>query len=162
MHLRALSQLCTSTGSRERGDPMGWVPPAHWNETQAQLKKTQQVTLDVNGNGTLIFDPDNARQRWLVTSVIVSTNQAQNATVVPVVNIALNAVTFSTASPGNLLDGSWSGNQDTFTGEIDVGPCDFLSILFRPGNGATASQIATLSGVIATAVVHGVKYNRRS
>lgn len=141
---------------------MAWIPPAHWNEFQSQLKKTQQVTLDVNGNGTLIFDPDNARQRWVVNSVVVSTNQAQTATVVPVVNIAINATSFSQASPGNLLDGSWSGNQDTFTGDIDIGPCDFLSILFHPANGATAAQIATLSGVIATAVVHGVKFNRRS
>lgn len=141
---------------------MAWVPPAHWDESQTQLKKTGSVTLDANGNGVIIFDPDNGHQRWVVNTVIVSTNQAQAATVVPVVNIAINTTTYSTVSPGNLLDGTWSGNQDTFTGSIDISPCDFLSIIFRPGNSASASQIASLSGVVATAVVHGVKFNRRS
>ena len=61
-------------------------------------------------------DPDNARQRWEVTSVVVSTNQAANATVVPVATVALNTSDISVLSAGNNRGQSWSGNQDTFTG----------------------------------------------
>lgn len=130
-------------------------------ELEGLLKKSGQVTLNSSGLGTLTFDPDNANQRWEVTSVVVSTNQAATATVVPVATVALNSQTFGTMSAGNQRGASWAGNQDTFRGQIDVGPADFLTILFSPPTGATGAQIATLSGVIASVVVTGSKYTRR-
>lgn len=128
-------------------------------ETQGQLKKSGTVTLDANGNGTLTFDPDNARQRWEVTSVIVSTNQAANATVVPVATVALNTADIAVLSDGNNRGASWSGNQDSFAGKIDVGPCDFLTVGFAPAPGQSGTPLA---GVIAKAVVTGTKYTRRA
>lgn len=127
-------------------------------EAQAPLKKSGQVTLDANGNGVLHFDPDNAHQRWEVTSVVVSTNQGATATVVPVATVALNSTDITTMSAGNARGASWSGNQDTFQGQVDVGPCDFLTVLFSPAPGQNA---AALAGVIASAVVTGTKYTRR-
>lgn len=138
---------------------MGWTPPDHWSETQAQLKKSGQVTLNAAGQGTVFFTPDSARQRWVVGSVIVKTNQAFSAGTVPTVQIALNSNDVTTMSDGNSLGSTWSGNQDTYTGEIDVGPCDNLSIIFAPPTGQSGTS---LSGVICTAVVTGVKYTRRA
>lgn len=141
---------------------MGWNPPQHWTELQSLLKKTMQVKLDSGGNGVIIFDPDNAHQRWIVESVVVTTNQAATATTIPICTIALNTTAAATLSPGNQYGTSWSGNNDSFQGSIDVGSGDFLSILFQPPPGATAAQIATLSGVLATAIVTGSKFTRRA
>lgn len=130
-------------------------------ELEGLLKKSAQVTLNSSGQGTLTFDPDNANQRWEVMSVVVATNQAATATTIPVATVAINTQSIGTLSAGNQRGASWSGNQDTFRGQIDVGPADFLTILFSPPAGATGAQIAALSGVIASAVVTGSKYTRR-
>lgn len=127
-------------------------------EVSAPLKRSGQVKLDSNGNGVLTFDPDHANQRWEVASVVVKTNQAANATVVPVATVALNTVDITVLSDGNNRGQSWSGNQDVFQGKIDVGPCDFLTIAFSPAPGQNGSSIA---GVIASAVVTGTKFSFR-
>lgn len=134
------------------------MPPPEWVETQAQLKKSGKVVLNASGNGTITFDPDTARQRWVVNTVIVSTNQAFSAGTVPTVTLALNANDIVTMSDGNQLGSTWSGNQDTYRGEIDVSPADFLSVIFAPAQGQTGTSMA---GAICTAVITGVKYNRR-
>jgi hypothetical protein len=124
-----------------------------------QLRKSGSVTLDANGNGVLIFDPDNAWQRWVVTQVVVSTNQAATATVVPLVTLALNTSQLSTMSQGNQRGQSWNGNQETFTGAEDVGPCDSFSVIFSPPQGQSGTPLA---GVICSAVVTGQKFTRRA
>jgi hypothetical protein len=133
----------------------GEVVPA---ELSSQLKKSGQVKFDSTGHGVLQFYPDHANQRWEVESVVVSTNQAATATTVPVVNLALNTVSAGTASPGNSQGSTWNGNQETFTGMIRVGECDFLSVLFSPPAGASGTP---LSGVTGYAVLSGTKYTRR-
>lgn len=138
---------------------MGWTPPSHWIETEAQLKKNGTVTLNAQGRGTISFDPDSARQRWVVRSVIVKTNQAFSAGTVPTVTLALNSNDLTTMSDGNQKGQTWSGNQDTYTGEIDVSPADFLSVIFAPPTGMSGTS---LSGVICSAVIEGTKYNRRA
>lgn len=132
------------------------------SETETLLARSGQVILDSSGNGTLIFDPASARTRWVVKSVVVSTNQAANATVIPVATVARNTVQAAVLSQGNNQGQSWSGNQDTFAGSIDIGPCDFLSVLFSPPPGATGAQIALLSGVTGFATVTGTAYTRRA
>lgn len=138
---------------------MGWKPPAHWDETEAQLHKSGQVTLNSAGKGYISFDPDNARQRWVVEQVVVTTNQVALSTTVPVATIALNSTDITTMSPGNQGSATWNGNQDTWQGEQDVGPCDFFSVLFSPPPGSSAGALA---GVICTAVISGTKYTRRA
>lgn len=138
---------------------MAWVPPDNWTETQQQLIKSGQVKLSASGNGTLYFTPDSSRQRWVVTSVVVSTNQNATSTVVPVATVALNSNDLETMSAGNNRGATWSGNQDVGMATIDVGPCDNLSVIFSPPPGTSGTP---LSGVIASAVVTGVKYTRRS
>jgi hypothetical protein len=132
-------------------------------ELSAPLKKSGFIVLDANGNGVIEFTPDNAWQRWEVTSVIVSTNQPSVSAIVPTALAALNTVDPTTMSQGNVRGGmSWSGNNDTLSGElIDVGPADNFSVVFQPPAGQ-AGAAAALAGVIASAVVTGTKYTRRS
>ncbi len=131
-------------------------------ETEGQLLQGGQVTLDSSGNGVLTFTPSNARQRWVVQSVVVRTSQAVTATVIPVATVAKNTMIASQLSQANSRGQSWSGNQDVFAGQVDISPADYLSVLFTPPPGATAGQIATLAGVIAYATVTGTKYTRRA
>lgn len=141
---------------------MPWQPPDHWTEVQSQLKQSGQVTLDANGNGVLYFTPDSGRQRWEVTSVVVRTNQAANATVTPVAQVAINTADLGTMSQGNGRGASWSGNQDTFQGLVEVGPADYMTILFYAPPGSTPGQIAQLVGVVASVIVTGSKFTRRA
>ena len=131
-------------------------------ETQAELKKSGQVMLNAAGTGVITFDPDHARQRWEVTSVIIRTNQPAAATVIPVATLAVNTADITALSAGNHRGSSWSGNQDTFSGLVRVGPCDYLTVAFSPPAGSTAAQIAALAGVTAAAVITGTKYTRRA
>lgn len=131
-------------------------------EIGGQLVQGGQVILDSSGNGVMTFNPSNARQRWSVKSVVVRTNQAATATVVPVATVAKNTLIAGHLSQQNSRGQSWSGNQDVFAGEIDISPADYLSVIFTPPPGATSGQIATLSGVICYATVTGTRYTRRA
>lgn len=139
----------------------GFIPPAHWTEIAGLLHDSQTATLSSAGLATLIFTPNSGNQRWVLSNVLVSTNQAATATVVPYATLALNTTAFSTMSPGNARGTSWAGNNDQFRGYLDVGPCEFCSLLFYPPPGATAGQIAALAGVTATVVISGTRYTRR-
>lgn len=129
-------------------------------ESAGQLKLSNQVVLNAAGSGVIHFTTSSAHQRWEVTGVVVGTNQPANATVVPVAQTALNTIDPVTMSTGNQRGGSWSGNQDTGHGLIDVGPCDFLTVLFAPPPGSTAQQIAQLAGVVAYAIITGTRFTR--
>jgi hypothetical protein len=130
-------------------------------ETVGLLKKSGSVKLDSNGNGVLTWDPDNGNQRWVVNSVVVTTNQPSTSTVIPVATLAINTITFATMSQGNQRGATWSGNSDTFQGSMDVGAADFLSVIFSPPMGQVGAA-AALAGVIASAIVTGTKYTRRA
>lgn len=136
------------------------IVPDAWTESAGVLKVSGQAKLDANGNGAIYFSTPSGHQRWEVTGVVFGTNQPANATVVPVGTVALNAADISTMSPGNNLGATWSGNQDVGRGNIDVGPCDFLTVLFSPPPGSTPAQVALLAGVICTAVISGTKFTR--
>lgn len=114
-------------------------------EIEGQLHRAGQVTLDSSGNGVLTFDPSSARERWEVRSVVVTTNQAATATVVPVATVGKNTVVASQLSQGNNRGQSWAGNQDVFDGLVDISPADYLSVLFTAAPG-TASTVQTASG----------------
>lgn len=139
-----------------------FVPPAAWAETPGQLKTSGSVTLDATGSGALQFTPNNANQRWVVSLVVITTNQVALAVVVPYATLALNTNDITTMSQGNQQGTSWAGNNDQFKGALDVGPCDNMSVLFYPPPGSNPEQIAALAGVIATAVVTGTRYTRRA
>jgi len=127
-------------------------------EVESELKAPGSVILTING-GVITFSPDHANQRWVIDSVTVNTDQSATATVVPIAQLALNTVIRSTMSPGNDYGSTWSGNRGTFTGKMNVGPCDFASVLFYCPDGQDASALV---GVKAFAVLRGTKYSRRA
>jgi hypothetical protein len=135
-------------------------PPPDWSELRGQLKLNQSVALDATGSGVIFFQAGSANQRWVIRHVVVSTNQPATATVVPYATLALNTTSLSAMSQGNQRGTSWAANNDTFTGMMDVGQCDYLTVLFYPPPGATPAQIAALAGVQATAVATGTRYTR--
>jgi len=145
----------------------GFIPPPEWAEVAVQLKTSQSVTLNAEGVGTVSFSPDHANQRWViggnnVPGINVFTNQPAAATVVPYCTLALNSSDITQVGQNNQRGTSWGANNDTFAGAIDVGPCDYVSLLFYPPPGSSDAQIAALAGVIATAVITGTKYTRRA
>ena len=131
-------------------------------EIEGRLVKSGSVKLDSTGNGVITLDPENARQRWEVTSVVVSTNQAATATVVPVATVAKNTAVASQLSQGNNGGQSWSGNQDVFAGKWEISAADFLSVIFSPPPGASGAQIAALAGVTCYTTITGAKFTRRT
>lgn len=139
----------------------GFIPPASWTEIASQLKTSGNVTLNAAGIGSIQFSPDHANQRWVIGSVVTSTNQPSQSLCVPYCTLALNTVDITQLSQGNQRGTTYNGYQNTFSGAMDVGPCDFVSALFYPPPGATPAQIAALAGVIATVVLTGTKYTRR-
>lgn len=130
-------------------------------EIEGRLVKSGSVKLDSTGNGVITLDPENARQRWEVTSVVVSTSQSATATTVPVATVAKNTSVASQLSQGNNGGQSWSGNQDVFAGKWEISPADYLSVIFSPPPGATGGQIAALAGVTCYATITGAKFTRR-
>jgi hypothetical protein len=139
----------------------GFIPPPSWTETAGQLKTSGQAVLNSAGIATIPFSPDHANQRWVITSVVCSTNQPSQSLCVPYGTLALNTVDITQLSQGNQRGTTYNGYQNTFSGAMDVGPCDFVSVLFYPPPGATNAQIAALAGVIASVVINGTKYTRR-
>jgi hypothetical protein len=128
------------------------------SEIASQLKVSGSVTLNASGNGVITFSSDHANQRWVISRVVVATNQAATATTIPYATLGLNTTAMSTMSAGNNLGVTASGNQDVFSGQLDIGPVDFLAVLFAPPPGQSG---APLAGVIASAVLTGTKYSRR-
>jgi hypothetical protein len=137
-----------------------FIPPDDWTEVSGHFRFYQTVTLDANGLGTIYFQPQSANQRWVMKNVIVSTNQPSAATVVPYATLAINTDQLATMSQGNAKGTSWGANNDQFTGAMDVGGADYLTVLFYPPPGASAGQIAMLSGITATAIALGTRYTR--
>jgi len=125
---------------------MTGVTPGAVTEVAGQLSRSGNVVLDATGGGTITFDPDHARQRWTVSQIVVSTSQPPASTPIPTASVYVNSV----LSPGNAQGSSWAGNRDTFTGETDVGPCDFLAVVFAGG----------IPGTTAYANVSGTRYTR--
>lgn len=126
-----------------------------YTETQSGLRKSGSAVLDASGNATIPFSTENARQRWEITSVVVATSQAATATPVPQAGIYVNGVytgAAATTSAGGSEGVTWSGSQDVFTGQTDLGPCDQLAVVFTAG----------IPGTTAYANLRGTKYTRRA
>jgi hypothetical protein len=140
----------------------GFIPPPNWTEIASQLKTSGNAVLNAAGIASIPFSPDHANQRWVISSVVCSTNQPSQSLCVPYATLALNTTDITQMSQGNQRGTTYNGYQNTFSGAMDVGPCDFVSVLFYPPPGATGAQIAALSGVMASVVISGTKYTRRA
>lgn len=108
-----------------------------------QRRKRASVTLDASGNGSVTFDADSANHKWVITDVILATNQAQTTAPYP------TATTYLAGQQIGVSEGaSWIGNQDVLQGRIELGPCDTLTVAFTGG----------VAGSVATAIAEGENY----
>lgn len=118
------------------------------DEIQGYLNKAGNVVLDSNGNGTIDFSVDNAWQRWEIDSVVVSTSQLSTQTPYPTAEVFEGPTTSPVFSQG----ASWTGNQDTFRGRVDLDSGSELHVVFTGG----------IPGTTATVRVHGTRYTQVS
>lgn len=103
--------------------------------------RAQSVVLDGSGNGTVIFDPDNAWQTVTIEYVVVSTDQADNTSPIPAARVYKGE-----PAQANFEGGTRDGNMDVGIGRIVMGPADEIQIRFTggiPGSRATARVSGT-------------------
>jgi hypothetical protein len=106
-------------------------------------RKRASVTLDGSGNGSVSFDADSANHKWVISSVILSTSQAQTTAPYP------TATTYLTGQQIGVSEGaSWIGNQDVMEGTVELGPCESFTVAFTGG----------VAGSVATAIAEGDSY----
>ena len=96
------------------------------------LNEAASVLLDSSGNGSLRIGPQKTGVRWKVANVAVFTSTANK---VPVAKVFLGP-----ESPNNLLGGSFSGSNDSFGPDVNLGPGQFITVKWEGGDsGATAT-----------------------
>ena len=117
------------------------------HEEPGYLNESDNVVLDSNGNGTVDFDVDNAWQRWVIDSIVVSTSQGSTQTPYPTAEVYAGPI-----APPFSQGASWTGNQDTFKGRVDLDSGSELHIVWKGG----------IPGTTATARIHGTRYTRTS
>lgn len=100
--------------------------------------RSDHVTLDASGNGTVYLQPEVHWDQWEVTRVVVKTTQPSGSTPVPTAEVYLNdEVPFD-----NHHGGTRDGDLDVAQGSILLHAGDQLLIVFtagRPGDTAMAS-----------------------
>ena len=116
-------------------------------EREGNLSVADNVTLDSNGNGTIDFDVDNAWQRWVIDSIVVSTSQGSTQTPYPTAEVFAGPI-----SPVFSEGATWTGNQDTLAGRVELDQGSELHVVFTGG----------IPGTVATARVRGKRYTRVS
>lgn len=116
-------------------------------EDEGDLNEFGKVKLDASGNGTIDFDVDNAWQRWVIDSIVVSTSQASTQTPYPTAEVFAGPI-----APPFSQGATWTGNQDTFKGRVDLDSGSELHVVFTAG----------IAGTIANARIHGKRYTRIS
>lgn len=110
---------------------------------ELQLNKGGQVTLNASGTGTVKLGPTQYGQRWKVTNVAVATSTAVN---VPECRIYLGP-----PAATSMLGGSFSGNQDTASTQVELLPGQYLTAVWTGGD---SGAVATLS-LYGTRVISG-------
>lgn len=133
-----------SLGRRSAGRGLeSSVAAATDKDLTGDWSRAGSAVLDVNGNGLIVFDSDNAWQTVTVEYVVVSTDQAAG-TSIPTVRVYKGE-----PAAANFEGGTIDGNLDTGVGRIVMGPADEIQVKFTggvPGSRATAR----LSGTFVT------------
>lgn len=137
----------------------GYSPPDSWDEVSGPVRKSSTVVLDASGKGVVEFAPHSGNTRWIITSVVVSTNQTATASLIPYATAALNTFDISMLSATNDFGATYEANNDAFYGSMDVPPTATFCVLAYPPPGQSGSPLA---GVRFTAVVRGTYYTRRN
>lgn len=115
-----------------------------WTQIEGTLRRTARVTLDGNGNGSVMFEVFSANHRWQIRTLVASTDQAQTAAPYPQVVAYLGQNQQAARSEG----GSWLGNQVTMRGDVDMDAGEDLTVAFTGG----------VPGTVASVVIEGDSY----
>lgn len=108
------------------------------------VRRRGSVTLDSNGNGTITFGVTySANHKWVISDVILSTNQSQTTAPYPTVTAYLGG-----QQAGVSEGATWTGNQDTMRGPIEMTAADDLTVAFTGG----------VAGSVGTAIIEGDSY----
>lgn len=110
---------------------------------QGKVRRRSSAKLDASGNAELDFDVYTSNTRWIITDVLVLTDQPQTQAPYPTVTIYLGGLQQGTAEGA-----SWTGNQDIFRGKLEMTACDTLRVQFTGG----------LPGSVATVTIEGENY----
>lgn len=115
---------------------------ADWVQT-GSVRRRKSVTLDGSGNGTVTFGVDwSSNHKWVISSLIVATNQAPNQAPYPTATAYLGG-----QQVGVSEGATWTGNQDVFQGVAEM-TADDLNVAFTGG----------VPGSVATAIIEGDSY----
>lgn len=104
-----------------------------------RLLESKQVTLDGSGNGQVVFDGTYGT-RWRITRISVDTGS--NAAPNPIATVYRGSV-----QPTNIVDATYTGNQDTAEYPQPIEFVDGESLIVRWTGGNPAD--------VATAVIMG-------
>jgi hypothetical protein len=105
-----------------------------------RVRRTSSVKLDGSGNGEVLFDVPSANHRWILETVVVNVSGAAPG-LFPQVVLYVGGVQSAGLSEG----ATWTGNQQTFTGRIDMDSGITLMVAFIGGPAAA----------MATAIIEG-------
>ena len=104
------------------------------------------ATMTTTGLGSVTFGVDwSANHKWVVSDIIVATDQNPAVAPYPTATAYLGG-----QQVGVSEGATWTGNQDTMRGEVEM-TCDDLTVAFTGG----------LAGSVATAVLEGDSYLMR-
>lgn len=108
------------------------------------VRRRAAVTLDGSGNGTVTFGVTySANHKWVISDIIVATSQSQTTPPYPTATAYLGG-----QQVGVSEGATWTGNQDTMRGTIEMTAADDLTVSFTGG----------VAGSVATAIIEGDSY----
>lgn len=108
------------------------------------VRRRASVKLDGSGNGTVTFGVTySANHKWVIGDIIVATDQGQATAPYPTATAYLGG-----QQVGVSEGATWTGNQDTMRGQIEMGTADDLTVAFTGG----------MAGSVATAIIEGDSY----
>lgn len=97
------------------------------------LDESESGTVDASGVASVRIGPTRVQQYWRVGNVALSCTSSDDAEA---------RVYLGAATPGNLLAGTYSGNQDNAPISVPLGFGQFLTVVW---SGATPAATATVS-----------------
>lgn len=112
---------------------------------ETQLDAIGTVTLDANGNGSVVLRPSNAHESWTIRSTVVRTTTAVKN---PVFQDFVGA---SGIVGGQAVDTTYTGNNDSSDTIIEINEGSFLTAVWTGGD----------VGAIASVAVRGTRTQRR-
>ena len=115
---------------------------ADWQEI-GPVRRGGRVTLDANGNGSIILEVFSANHKWDIETVVCKAAGALPQ-IFPQVTLYNGINQTDQRSHG----ASWLGGQVTFRGHLEMNNADALTVGFASGK----------AGTVVNAIIEGTNY----